>query len=123
MQRNSATYMFVFAAIVCVVCAVFVSGAAVALNERQDANASLDKQKNVLYAAGLTTVEEGLDREAITSLFDERVEAVAVDMSSHQETDQIDPLQYVERCSIDNVLRPYSAKRDSASSFCEADAM
>jgi len=94
MQRNSATYMFVFAAIVCVVCAVFVSGAAVALNERQDANASLDKQKNVLYAAGLTTVEEGLDREAITSLFDERVEAVAVDMSSHQETDQIDPLQY-----------------------------
>jgi len=94
MQRNSAAYMFTFAAIICVVCAVFVSGAAVALGDRQDANAALDKQKNVLYAAGLTTVEEGLERDAITALFDERVEAVAVDMSSHQETDAVDPLEY-----------------------------
>jgi len=94
MQRNSAAYMFGFAALVCVVCAIFVSSSAVGLKERQLANAALDKQKNVLYAAGLATAAEGLDGEAIAALFEARVRPVAVDLKTGDETDAVDPLTY-----------------------------
>ena len=52
-MQGSVGYNLVFAAAVCVVCAVFVSGSAVSLRDRQDANLLLDKQRNVLVAAGL----------------------------------------------------------------------
>ena len=57
MQR-SAAYNLGFAALVCFVCAVAVSSAAVSLRERQAANAALDKQRNVLIAAGLASDSE-----------------------------------------------------------------
>ena len=52
MQRDSAVYMVGFAAVVCVVCGLMVSSAAVALKSQQTANAAFDKQRNVLYATG-----------------------------------------------------------------------
>jgi len=61
MQR-SVLYNLGFATAVCIVCAVGVSGAAVVLQGRQQANAALDKQKNVLVAAGLAKDGEDLSR-------------------------------------------------------------
>jgi len=48
---RSNGYIVGFAATVCVVCSVFVSGAAVSLKERQVTNKILDRQKNVLSVA------------------------------------------------------------------------
>ena len=52
MQR-SPLYTILFATAVCIVCAIVVSTSAVSLKERQDINAALEKQRNVLQAAGL----------------------------------------------------------------------
>ena len=53
-MQHSVRYTLLFSAAVCGVCAVFVSTAAVTLASRQDANAVLEKQKNVLEAAGIS---------------------------------------------------------------------
>lgn len=61
-MRFSTKYIVGFAAAICVVCSIFVAGSAVALKERQDLNAVVDKQKQVLKVAGL--LKEG---EAVTA--------------------------------------------------------
>ncbi len=94
MQRNSTTYMFGFASLICVVCAVLVSGAAVALKERQESNAALDKQKNVLFAAGLATRDEALSRKDLIQRFEDSVRSVAVELETGDEVDSVDTEAY-----------------------------
>ncbi|MED5374785.1 MAG: NADH:ubiquinone reductase (Na(+)-transporting) subunit C [Myxococcota bacterium] len=53
MQLDSTGYIVGFAGAVCLVASVFVSGAAVALKDKQDANKILDQQKKVLTVSGL----------------------------------------------------------------------
>jgi Na+-transporting NADH:ubiquinone oxidoreductase subunit C len=52
-KRESTRYTILFATVVCVVCALLVSVAAVSLQPRQAAAARLYMEKNVLLAAGL----------------------------------------------------------------------
>ena len=52
---------------VCVVCSVLVSTASVCLKERQDANKTLEKRRNVLMAAGL--LKEGQRGADVDQLF------------------------------------------------------
>ena len=52
-MQHSVPYTILFAGLICVVCAVLVSSSAVELKEMQQANAALDKRKNVLLSAGL----------------------------------------------------------------------
>jgi Na+-transporting NADH:ubiquinone oxidoreductase subunit C len=54
---------------VCVVCSVFVSTASVYLKPMQEQNKKLDKQKNVLVAAGLLQEGEKLDAEEVAKRF------------------------------------------------------
>ena len=53
MAQRSNGYILGFATAVCVVCSVFVSGAALSLKDQQIANAKLDLQKNVISVSGL----------------------------------------------------------------------
>lgn len=87
MSRNSVGYTFAFAAGVCVVCSILVAGSAVALKDRQQANAIADKQKKVLVVAGV--VEEGkLSNEAAQTLFDENISARIIDMTADDYADE-----------------------------------
>ncbi len=95
MQR-SASYSILFAAAVCLVCAVFVSVSAVSLKTRQDDNAFLDKQRNVLVAAGLASEDEVLTREQIQERFGP-IESVVVDLSSGEERSDVDPETFDQR--------------------------
>ena len=52
MQRSN-NYIIMFAAAVCVVCSIFVSGSAVSLKEMQKSNQLLDLQKNVISVSGI----------------------------------------------------------------------
>ena len=61
-MQYSNKYIVLFAAAVCVVCSIFVSGSAVSLKKMQKANQLLDLQKNVISVSGL--VEES----AVSSL-------------------------------------------------------
>ena len=53
MAQRSNGYILGFATAVCVVCSVFVSGAALSLKDQQIANAELDLKKNVVSVSGL----------------------------------------------------------------------
>ncbi|MBL8615630.1 MAG: Na(+)-translocating NADH-quinone reductase subunit C [Deltaproteobacteria bacterium] len=84
MSQPTTSYTVMFAAGVCLICSLFVSGAAVALKDKQDANKVLDKQKKVLAVAGL--IEEGASPSAseVDAIFAEKISAQVVDMKTKQ---------------------------------------
>ncbi len=90
MQRTfSVIYNLLFSAAVCGVCAVFVSGSAVSLKERQDANKLLDKKKNVLQAAGLLGAKEKVPAEEVEKRFSS-FRAVVIDLETGEEAPEVD---------------------------------
>ncbi|NLX14128.1 MAG: Na(+)-translocating NADH-quinone reductase subunit C [Phycisphaerales bacterium] len=94
MQRSySVPYIIGFSCVVCVVCSLLVSSAAVSLKPRQEQNAQLDRQVNVLMAAGLVESGQRYGREQITQIFMERIDPVVIDLATGEETD-IDPLTF-----------------------------
>ena len=91
MRRSySVPYIIGFSCAFCVVCSLLVSSAAVSLKPRQERNARLDRQMNVLLAAGLLEPGPRPSRERIPRIFEERIEPVVIDLASGEETD-IDP--------------------------------
>ena len=86
-MQHSSGYVVRFAVSVCLVCALFVSSAAVLLKPRQEANVILDRQKKVLTVAGL--IQEGQDPDAsqIAAIFEKSIRQKVVDL----ETGAVDP--------------------------------
>ena len=87
---RTARYILGFAALVCLVCAVLVSGSAVALRDLQAANAERERQRNVLLAAGLAAPDEDLSESAMAERF-AAVRAVVVDLETGAEIPEVDP--------------------------------
>ena len=85
-MQHSVGYVIAFAAAVYVVCAVLVSSSAVGLKARQVENQALDKQKNILLAAGLAAPSEKLTREEVQRRF-ETIETIAVDVETGEVVD------------------------------------
>ncbi len=81
-KTEGTRYTFVFATVVSIVCALLIAVSAVGLHERQEANALLYRQKNVLLAAGLAKPDEDLSRREILKRFDERIKVRLVDLKS-----------------------------------------
>ncbi|MBX3440055.1 MAG: hypothetical protein KF861_21370, partial [Planctomycetaceae bacterium] len=78
LKPNTVSGTLIVAVLLCLVCSLLVSGAAVLLRPRIDINKSLKKQRNVLIAAGIFDPEQNTDAE-IPKLF-ENVQAVLVDL-------------------------------------------
>lgn len=92
MQRNSNGYIIGFAAAVCIVCALFVSGSAVALKETQQKNQKLDLQKNVISVSALPEAQKlaSLTESEIVGLFGDasktnRIEELYVELETGKE--------------------------------------
>lgn len=79
------------ALLLCLVCSIIVSGAAVLLKPAQIANKVLDRKTNILAAAGIET--EGQDVNALFEQFDARV----VDLSTGLYNTELDPATYDQR--------------------------
>jgi Na+-transporting NADH:ubiquinone oxidoreductase subunit C len=93
MKSDSAGRTILVAFVLCVVCSILVSGAAVVLRPKQMANKALDVQKNLLLAAGLLTDSKAtpaevteaykvIDAKVInleTGLIEEGIEAAGFD--------------------------------------------
>jgi Na+-transporting NADH:ubiquinone oxidoreductase subunit C len=97
-KRDSLGYTLAVAVILCVVCSLAVSTAAVVLRPRQEANERLDQQKNILDASGLAIGEYGkiasqLDSEQIQELYGWISEKL-VDLESGEYTEEIPMDQY-----------------------------
>lgn len=91
MPNDSREKTIAVAVVLCLVCSILVSLAAVALKPRQEANKLADKKQNILRIAGM--MEEG---KSVDELF-KKIEARVVDLSSGQFADDIDPATYDQR--------------------------
>ncbi|MBW2229152.1 MAG: Na(+)-translocating NADH-quinone reductase subunit C [Deltaproteobacteria bacterium] len=89
MQQHSTGYIIGFSAAICVVCALFVAGSAVSLKERQERNALIDKQTNVLAVAGLIADGQKLSSEEVEQIFSESIQARVIDMATGDENASI----------------------------------
>ncbi|HIM15399.1 MAG TPA: Na(+)-translocating NADH-quinone reductase subunit C [Acidobacteria bacterium] len=84
-MQGSVFYNLGFAAVVCVVCAIFVSTSAVSLRDRQEANQLLDMQRNVLVAAGLAMSDDLLPAEEVTRRFSQ-IRQVVIELETGEAT-------------------------------------
>ena len=92
MANNNSTLKTIKVALVlCIVCSVIVSTAAVLLRPAQQANKDLDRKTNILAAAGM--LQEGDDvNEKFAS-----ITARAVDLSTGKFSDAVDVDSYNQR--------------------------
>ena len=95
-MQHSVGYTILFAGLICVVCAVLVSSSAVSLSEMQQANAALDKRKNVLLSAGLAQPSDKLDAARVQELF-RVVKPVVIDLQSGEAVPDMDPSTFDQR--------------------------
>ena len=113
-MQGSVGYNLAFAAIICVVCAIFVSSSAVSLRDRQAVNQALDMQRNVLQAAGLATPEAaaGLSRDEVEARF-AAIRATVIDMVTGEAT-SIDANAFDPRAAAADVVRSRAAPPNRA---------
>lgn len=81
-MEHSSRYIVMFAAAVCVVCGLLVSGSAVSLKDIQDRNKTVDLQTKVLVLAGILGEDEDADADRIEQLFSEHIQAHVIDLST-----------------------------------------
>jgi len=92
--------------VLCVVCSLLVSSAAVLLRPLQEANKKLDRQRNVLLAAGVDV--DSMSSDAIVAMFNDtsKVKRVLIDLSTGE---AIDSEENAEAAGID--LATYDSKK------------
>lgn len=100
-SKDSIKSTLFVAFFLCVVCSIVVSGTAVVLKPRQDANRVLDRNKNILSAAGLfdAAVNTDADVDALfeqfttrlvdlekgTTLSDAEIESLGIDIANYDQ--------------------------------------
>mgnify|MGYP000871004147 CR=1 FL=1 len=90
MSHNHGTaYTIWFSGAVCLVCSIFVCLSAVMLKDRQEVNRQLDKQKNVLLAAGLARGDEELSNADVQQRF-ASIRPVVVELKIGRELPDVD---------------------------------
>lgn len=107
-MRHSTLYTIGFAIAVSIVCGVLVSASAVLLKEPQDLNVKLEKQKNVLLAAGLMEPDEKLTADDLAERF-ANVEAVAIDLKTGERAPDIDTATYDQQKAAKDPATSYEA--------------
>ena len=85
-NKDSVKGTLLVALVLCIVCSVVVSTAAVVLKPKQEANAALDRKRNVLMAGGLIDADQR-NAKAIEEAF-EAVTIKYVDLSTGKFTDE-----------------------------------
>ncbi len=102
MNPNSMKGTLLVSLVLCVVCSLLVSSAAVLLRPMQEANKKLDRQRNVLLAAGVDV--DSMSSEAIVEMFNDetKVRRVLIDLSTGETVD-------AEAAGID--LATYDSKK------------
>lgn len=101
LQRDSVGYTIGAAVLLCVVCSMCVSVAAVVLKDQQSVNMTLDRQKNILDATGLAYAETGeaaalLSRAQVAELF-KRIDERLVNLETGQYDHSVAAEAYDER--------------------------
>ena len=93
MPRDTVSKTFIVAALLCIVCSVLVSSAAVVLRPTQAVNKLLDKKRNIIMAAGLMDESKSIDEMFVS------IEARVVDLASGEYVEEIDAETYDQRAA------------------------
>ncbi|MCP5344782.1 MAG: Na(+)-translocating NADH-quinone reductase subunit C [Pseudomonadales bacterium] len=106
-SKDSVGFTIKVALLLCVVCSIFISSAAVILKPFQEANKTLDRNKNILAAAGMFDPAVNSDGE-VDSLFAQFTPRI-VDLNSGQFLSDaemadlgINPVSYDQRAAIND---------------------
>ncbi|WP_420427623.1 Na(+)-translocating NADH-quinone reductase subunit C [Algiphilus sp.] len=89
LNKESRSYIFIMAVVLCIACSIVVSGAAVSLRSQQEKNQLLDQRANVLNVVGL--YRKGMD---VNETFNERIETKVIDLETGEEVSGVDPAAY-----------------------------
>ena len=90
MEKDSIFKVFGVAAAVCLACSILVSLTATSLKEKQKENMLLDKQVNVLKAAGLVELAAKPSAAQVKELYS-KIEPVVVDTKTGETVEGADP--------------------------------
>lgn len=93
LPNDSRKKTFIVAFVLCLICSIAVSSAAVLLKPVQDKNKQLDKQRNIVAIADLAK-----DGMSVDEAF-QQVEAKVVDLQTGEYVDDIDPKTYDARAA------------------------
>lgn len=93
MNKDSTLGTIVVALVICLVCSVIVSGAAIMLKPQQEANKALDRKRNILQVVGL--MQPGGD---VNELF-KQVETRIVDFETGEYVSGLDVAGYEQRAA------------------------
>lgn len=107
-MQGSVSYNLLFAAGVCLVCALMVSSSAVSLADRQQRNAALDKQRNVLLAAGLVSENEDLNAEEVAERF-APIRPVVLDLATGNTVNDANAARFDQRVATSDPTRSREA--------------
>ena len=84
-MKNDTVKTLVVALVLCIVCSVLVSGAAVSLKPMQVANQKFDVKKNLLLASGLVTNAKATKEEVLEAY--KSIDAKVIDLSTGEFVD------------------------------------
>lgn len=94
MSKDSTSRVLGVAFVLCLVCSVLVSVAAVGLSERQERNKLLEKRKNILQAAGLYQPAVPVEQQF------GKIQPRVVDLQTGKFSDQFDPVTFDSRAAV-----------------------
>ncbi|MCI5196762.1 MAG: Na(+)-translocating NADH-quinone reductase subunit C [Candidatus Electrothrix sp. AW5] len=117
MDKEKSANAFSAVMVLAFVCSVLVTGAAVGLRPRQEANRTLDQKKNILRAAGLYQDKGKGDKGDVESLF-QQVETKIIRLAdgSFVPSEDLDPATFHQlRSTLDNrTSRKLGKEEDTA---------
>ena len=99
MNKDSTLYTILAATVLCLVCSIVVSTAAVKLRPLQEANKIEDKKRNILQVVGL--LEEG---QSVEEAF-KQVEARVIDIRSGEYAIDVDATSYDQRAAASDAAQ------------------
>jgi Na+-transporting NADH:ubiquinone oxidoreductase subunit C len=113
-MERSSTYIVGFAAVICLVCGVLVSSAAVSLKDKQKKNAVLDRQKKVLIVGGLLENGAKTSEEQIQTLFEKNIKAEIVSLKTGMSDAKVDTRTYNQRKAVKDPAASVEAPKNNA---------
>lgn len=93
-NKDTIKYTITVAVLLCLVCSVIVSTAAVLLRPAQQSNRALDVKQNILAAAGMLNPNQSVEAQF------ERVNTRLVDLESGEFSDAVDLANYDQRKAL-----------------------
>lgn len=113
-MQHSTGYIVGFAVAICLVCAVFVSTAAVGLKPRQEKNKLLDRQEKVLTVAGLIEDGASISDEQISSLFESSIKPKVIDLDTGAIQSDVDSSTFDQQAAAADPARSVEAPENAA---------